>query len=165
MRIWWKYHNTSRNWDFPVPIAYCSGFGIFKQNRDNPNEIGMVPLESLKQTGGFRNGFEFLAARSWVLGITKWRPKKSYELLAAAAILQYKVHFHIDKICENHHGKRRSTKKKISVFKARREAPKVKRIENQRWSNKRGAWRYSHWTKHLLVDPDRVPAGTGVYIL
>ena len=104
----------------------------------------MVPLESREQTGGFRNGFEFLAAKSWVLGITEWRPKKSYELLAAAEILQYKVHFHIDEICENYHGKRRSTKKTISVFKARREAPKVKRIENQRWSNKRGAWRYSH---------------------
>ena len=27
---------------FPVVIAYWSGFGIFKQNRENPDEIGMV---------------------------------------------------------------------------------------------------------------------------
>ena len=27
---------------FPIPIAYWSGFGIFKQNRENPDEIGMV---------------------------------------------------------------------------------------------------------------------------
>ena len=25
---------------FPILIAYWSGFGIFKQNRDNPDEIG-----------------------------------------------------------------------------------------------------------------------------
>ena len=29
-------------WIFPIPIAYWSGFGIFKQNRDNSDEIGMV---------------------------------------------------------------------------------------------------------------------------
>ena len=28
---------------FPIPNAYWSGFGIFKQNRDNPDEIGMGP--------------------------------------------------------------------------------------------------------------------------
>ena len=27
---------------FPISIAYWSGFGIFKQNWDNPDEIGMV---------------------------------------------------------------------------------------------------------------------------
>ena len=27
---------------FPFPTAYRSGFGIFKQNVDNPDEIGMV---------------------------------------------------------------------------------------------------------------------------
>ena len=27
---------------FPTPIAYWSGFGIFKQNWDNPDKIGMV---------------------------------------------------------------------------------------------------------------------------
>ena len=27
---------------FPILIAYWSGFEIFKQNRDNPDEIGMV---------------------------------------------------------------------------------------------------------------------------
>ena len=27
---------------FPILIAYWSGFWIFKQNRDNPDEIGMV---------------------------------------------------------------------------------------------------------------------------
>ena len=27
---------------FPVLIAYRSGFGIFKQNHENPDEIGMV---------------------------------------------------------------------------------------------------------------------------
>ena len=39
--IWRKYHNTSRNRDFSYPDR-MSGFGIFKQNRDNPDEIGMV---------------------------------------------------------------------------------------------------------------------------
>ena len=29
-------------WIFPIPIAYWSGFGIFKKNRDNSDEIGMV---------------------------------------------------------------------------------------------------------------------------
>ena len=33
-------------WDsksgFPIPTEVESGFGIFKQNRDNPDEIGMV---------------------------------------------------------------------------------------------------------------------------
>ena len=46
----YKYHKNSleniRNdvkiGIFPIPIAYCSGFWIFKPNRDNPNEIGMV---------------------------------------------------------------------------------------------------------------------------
>ena len=44
MIIWRKYHNTSRNRHFSYPnrIQYWSGFGIFKQNRDNPDEIGMV---------------------------------------------------------------------------------------------------------------------------
>ena len=28
--------------DFPILIAYWSGFGTFKKNRENPNEIGMV---------------------------------------------------------------------------------------------------------------------------
>ena len=27
---------------FPIPVAYWLGFCIFKQNRDNPDEIGMV---------------------------------------------------------------------------------------------------------------------------
>ena len=27
---------------FAIPIAYWSGFEIFKQNRENPDEIGMV---------------------------------------------------------------------------------------------------------------------------
>ena len=27
---------------FPIQIAYWSGFGIFKQNRENPNEIRIV---------------------------------------------------------------------------------------------------------------------------
>ena len=27
---------------FPIPTSCRSGFGIFKQNRDNPDEIGMV---------------------------------------------------------------------------------------------------------------------------
>ena len=27
---------------FPIPIAYWSGFGIFKQKRENPDDIGMV---------------------------------------------------------------------------------------------------------------------------
>ena len=27
---------------FPIPIAYRSGFGIFKQNRENLDVIGMV---------------------------------------------------------------------------------------------------------------------------
>ena len=27
---------------FPILIAYWSGFGIFKQNRENPNEIRIV---------------------------------------------------------------------------------------------------------------------------
>ena len=27
---------------FPIPITYWSGFRIFKQNRGNPDEIGMV---------------------------------------------------------------------------------------------------------------------------
>ena len=31
-----------KNWDFPIPTEVASGFGIFKQNRDNPNEIWMV---------------------------------------------------------------------------------------------------------------------------
>ena len=26
---------------FPIPIAYWSGFGIFKQKRENPDDIGM----------------------------------------------------------------------------------------------------------------------------
>ena len=29
-------------WDFPIPTEVASGFGIFKQNRGNPDEIGMV---------------------------------------------------------------------------------------------------------------------------
>ena len=32
---------------FPIPIAYWSGFGIFKQNRENPNEIRMVGKSEL----------------------------------------------------------------------------------------------------------------------
>ena len=31
----------------PIPIAYWSGFGIFKQNRENPDEIGMVGQSDL----------------------------------------------------------------------------------------------------------------------
>ena len=27
---------------FPISIAYWSGLGTFKQNRGNPNDIGMV---------------------------------------------------------------------------------------------------------------------------
>ena len=27
---------------FSIPTKVVSGFGIFKENRDNPNEIGMV---------------------------------------------------------------------------------------------------------------------------
>ena len=34
--------HESKSEFFPIPIAYWSGFGIFKQNRDNPDEIGMV---------------------------------------------------------------------------------------------------------------------------
>ena len=34
--------HESKSGFFPIPIAYWSGFGIFKQNRDNPDEIGMV---------------------------------------------------------------------------------------------------------------------------
>ena len=29
---------------FPIPMACWSGFGIFKRNRENPDEIGMVGL-------------------------------------------------------------------------------------------------------------------------
>ena len=32
---------------FLIPIAYWSGFGFFKQNRKNPDEIGMVWLSAL----------------------------------------------------------------------------------------------------------------------
>ena len=32
---------------FHIPIAYWSGFGIIKQNRDNPDEIGMVGQSGL----------------------------------------------------------------------------------------------------------------------
>ena len=32
---------------FPVSTAYRSGFGIFKQNRDKPDEIGMVEQSDL----------------------------------------------------------------------------------------------------------------------
>ena len=48
--FFYKYHKNSFENNrtdvkigiFPVPIAYWSGFGIFKQNRKNPDEIGMV---------------------------------------------------------------------------------------------------------------------------
>ena len=36
------YQNRCQNRDFPILIAYWSGFGTFKKNRENPNEIGMV---------------------------------------------------------------------------------------------------------------------------
>ena len=38
---------------FRIPIAYWSGFGIFKQTRDNPDEIGMVGKSVI-----FRSTFE-----------------------------------------------------------------------------------------------------------
>ena len=35
--------HESKSGFFPsIPIAYWSGFGIDKQNRDDPDEIGMV---------------------------------------------------------------------------------------------------------------------------
>ena len=36
-------------WIFPIPIAYWSGFGIFKQNRENPNDSGW--LDNLLDSG------------------------------------------------------------------------------------------------------------------
>ena len=46
----YKYHKNSlesiktdvKIGIFPIPIAYWSGFGMFKQNRENPDEIGMI---------------------------------------------------------------------------------------------------------------------------
>ena len=32
---------------FPIPVAYWSGFGIFKQDRENPDEIRMVGQSGL----------------------------------------------------------------------------------------------------------------------
>ena len=32
---------------FPIPIAYWSGFGFFKQKRENPDDIGMVGQSTL----------------------------------------------------------------------------------------------------------------------
>ena len=34
--------HESKSGFFQIPIACWSGFGIFKQNRDNPDQIGMV---------------------------------------------------------------------------------------------------------------------------
>ena len=37
-----KYQNGFKIWIFPLPIACWWGFGIFNQNRGNPDEIGVV---------------------------------------------------------------------------------------------------------------------------
>ena len=37
-------------WIFPIPIPYWSGFRIFKQNQDNPDEIGMVGQSAFSAT-------------------------------------------------------------------------------------------------------------------
>ena len=42
------YQNRCQNRDFPILIAYWSGFGTFKKNRENPNEIGMVEQKTKK---------------------------------------------------------------------------------------------------------------------
>ena len=42
MRVLEKYQNGCQNRDFPCPDTVWSGFGIFDQNRGDPNETGMV---------------------------------------------------------------------------------------------------------------------------
>ena len=37
---------TVEIWNFPIPNAYWSGFGIFEQNRKDPDEIRMIKVSS-----------------------------------------------------------------------------------------------------------------------
>ena len=41
-----NFRTTVEIWNFPIPNAYRSGFGIFEQNRKVPNEIRMIKESS-----------------------------------------------------------------------------------------------------------------------
>lgn len=53
-----EYHKNSfgiirtdfKNRIFLIPVAYWLGFGIFKQNRENSDEIGMVRQSAIMST-------------------------------------------------------------------------------------------------------------------
>ena len=42
-----NFRKTVETRNFPIPNTYWSGFGIFKQNRKNPDEIGMFGRSEL----------------------------------------------------------------------------------------------------------------------
>ena len=41
-----NFRTTVEIWNFPIPNAYWSGFGIFQQNRKDPDEIRMIKESS-----------------------------------------------------------------------------------------------------------------------
>ena len=41
-----NFRTTVEIWNFPIPNAYWSGFGIFEQNRKDPDEIRMIKESS-----------------------------------------------------------------------------------------------------------------------
>ena len=41
-----NFRTTVEIWNFPIPNAYWSGFGIFEQNRKDPDEIRMIKVSS-----------------------------------------------------------------------------------------------------------------------
>ena len=68
-----NFRTTVEIWNFPIPNAYWSGFGIFEQNRKDPDEIRMIKEPS--QT------YYFLWPHLCLTRLNEWVSFFSYILL------------------------------------------------------------------------------------
>ena len=79
-----NFRTTVEIWNFPIPNAYWSGFGIFEQNRKDPDEIRTIKASS--QT------YYFLWPHYFVFNKVKWVSFFSYIILTYFfQVFQYEI--------------------------------------------------------------------------